>query len=312
MYISMSVVIKTHTKAYQMNHHIETCAITGKSIREICHIYGGTGKYKKQAFKQYLQEEHGLSIEDYLTKYCNEIRPTCFCGCGKQVKIVSKGSMVEWKKYACGRNPGLLEWSKSAKDNRKGANNPMYGKPSWNKNLTKETSDIMAGVAAKKSGQKFSVQHKQRLSESAKKRTKHGHTGHKHTIENKEKIRQNTLQMIKDGKYKQTQTKPHIAVKNILQELCLEFEEEKIISCWSFDFYINGVVIEVQGDYFHSNPKIYPSGPITKTQRLNWYRDIKKREFCQQNNIDVLELWECDILTNPENVKEIILCKLQK
>ena len=38
------------------------------------------------------------------------------------------------------------------------------------------------------------------------------------------------------------------------------------------------ILIEVDGDYYHSNPIFYTK-PKTKTQKINHYRDKKKNEF---------------------------------
>jgi G:T-mismatch repair DNA endonuclease (very short patch repair protein) len=115
---------------------------------------------------------------------------------------------------------------------------------------------------------------------------------------------------IENGDFKQTKTKPHIAFGKILDSLQIKYKEELILSKWSFDFYLfdYDVYVEVDGDYFHSNPKIYPNGPKTKTQNINWYRDIKKNKYCKENNIKLIRFWECDIL----NDEELIKCRLKE
>jgi very-short-patch-repair endonuclease len=116
--------------------------------------------------------------------------------------------------------------------------------------------------------------------------------------------------MIKDGKFSQIKSKPHIKFQEILKELNIDHEEEKILDVWCFDFYVSkcNIYVEVDGDYFHSNPKFYPNGPKTNTQKINWYRDIKKSRYCLENNLKLLRFWECDILNNPEEIK----CKLKE
>lgn len=122
-------------------------------------------------------------------------------------------------------------------------------------------------------------------------------------------MRQATLKAIKEGKLKQTRTRPHLILLEILTELGVAFQEEYVIKYWSFDFYLTDlhVLIEVDGDYYHSNPKFYPE-PKTKTQKINHYRDQKKNEFCQANHHALIRIWEDDIVNNTEKIK----CKLKK
>lgn len=300
---------KGHTMCYEIsNEEWKICKICNKSIQDLKNIYGGSGIYYTQVFKKHLVIDHNTTLQEYFST--NLSAPKCPCNiCDKDAKIIIKGSIFRWG-YVCGRTPGTMKWSEKAKISRLGKNNPMYGKSSWNKNLTSENNEILRMISEKRIGQKSSLETKMKQSESAKKRKIHGHTGKKHSEETKEKYRQNTLNMIKQGKFKQTVTKPHIEMIKILNNLNITFEEEKICHYWCFDFYLPMIdlYIEVDGDYFHSNPKIYPEGPKTKTQKINYTRDIAKNNFCNKNNLILLRFWESDILNNPESIE----CTLKK
>ena len=143
---------------------------------------------------------------------------------------------------------------------------------------------------------------------SAKKRLIHGHTGIPHSEETKQKLRETTLASIKRGVFKQTKSKPHIEMLKILDLAKIEYEEEKRVSFFSFDFYLIGLdtYIEVDGDYFHSNPRLYPNGPKTNTQKINYVNDQKKNAIMDGKRF--IRLWECEIL----NRSEEILCKLKE
>ena len=289
------------------------CRLCGKSIRELAKKYGGSGKYYPFVFEQHLKIEHGLSSTEYFCKVLE--RPNCECGICSQPSVVTKQSKdFVWKRFICGRNPGILKWSEEAKISRVGSGNPMYQKTPWNEGLTKDSSESMMKVSEARTGIIISDKTKKKMSESAKKRLVHGHTGLTHSDETKEKNRQATLSRIKNGQFQQTKTKPHVQLGMILSELDLSYEEECVVGSWSFDYYLPQyeVYIECDGDYFHSNPKIYPNGPKTNTQRINWYRDIKKNEFCKKEGLVLLRFWECDILNNPNEIKEKILCKLKE
>lgn len=302
-----------------MNYEIDKtlwhiCKICLINIKDVAEAYGGNGIYYTEAFKKHLSKDHNIELYEYFTNHCQMEPPLCLCGiCNKKSFVRIQGSKFSWRSWVCGRTPGTMEWSKRAKTERKGKNNPMFGKDSWNKGLTKDTSDIMKKISDDRKGIKHSDEAKRKMSEAQRKRKFEPHAGHKHTEECKEKIRQNTLRLIKEGVFAQLKSKPHVRFGEILNELNLEYIEEKIFEFFTFDYYIPilDLYVEVDGDYFHSNPRIYPNGPKSKTQKINYYRDKKKNKFCQERNINLIRFWECDILNNPNLIKEI-LCSLKE
>lgn len=101
-------------------------------------------------------------------------------------------------------------------------------------------------------------------------------------------------------------------VRNILQDLGVDFKREKYVSSgrWRVDFIINNTCIEVQGDYWHGNPRLYNENELNKVQLRNRANDILKKEWLLNNNYKLLELWEMDIYDNLDNIKQIIKKKL--
>jgi len=292
-----------------IKEHWHKCKLCGLEIKELAKKYGGNGIYYTKVFETHLKQDHNIACIDYFETFLK--RPVCACGqCNQKVNLSKKGSKFNWIDYRCGRYTGTLDWSKKAKESRCGKNNPMFNKKPWNKGLTKETSASVKKVSDKMKGRQPTEEHKQKMSEAAKKRTIHGNTGNKHSEYSKQLMRQATLNNIKKGIFKQTKSLPHTTFATILDKHAIKYEEEKIVDCWSFDFYLVefDIYVEVDGDYFHSNPKIYPNGPKTSTQKKNHYRDIKKNEFCKNNKLTLFRFWECDILNNEEQ----IICSLQK
>lgn len=283
----------------------QPCSICGFDVsKEVV----GANNYRSCRFKEHVENEHKITLEEYFSKF--ESPPICSCGiCKKQTKVAKRGANFYWREMACGRNRGVRGWSKRAKIERLGENNPMFGKTPWNKGETKESHPSMMNTSKKMIGRQVSESTRAKQSESAKSRDFHGHTGCKHTQETKDKARARTLKMIRDGKFKQTRSRPHIAMCDILEDLGISYEEEKVVECWSFDIFLikSGIYIEVDGDYFHSNPMFYAE-PKTKTQKINWYRDLKKNKFCDKMGMSLIRFWEYDILNN----KEMIKCELEK
>jgi very-short-patch-repair endonuclease len=272
----------------------------------------GVPRYIRQKFDAHLNG-HSISFEKYLEDYCGVIAPLCPCGCGLRVGVnKSKGSSARFCTAIRGHVDTSSEnWKKGMERlsaMRKGEGNPRFGQKPWNDGKTKETSESMMVVSQKMTGRNVSDETKSRQSSSAKSRTVHGHTGFKHSYETIALLRKSTIDMIRRGAFTHLISKPHIAMSLLLDEIGVAYSEEKSIEFFSFDFYLNDydVYIEVDGDYFHSNPIKYPNGPQTKTQKINYYRDIKKNKFCAERGIKLLRFWETNILGHRDDVRSHI------
>jgi G:T-mismatch repair DNA endonuclease (very short patch repair protein) len=66
------------------------------------------------------------------------------------------------------------------------------------------------------------------------------------------------------------------------------------------DFWLPDVpgVIEVNGTYWHADPRVYP-GPLNATQRHNVGRYRRKVEYLNSIGIRVAEVWEQDFRRDP-------------
>jgi very-short-patch-repair endonuclease len=76
-----------------------------------------------------------------------------------------------------------------------------------------------------------------------------------------------------------------------------------------YDFYIpsRNILIEVDGDFYHSNPIKYPNGPIYETQIHNSKNDQIKNEWAKANGYTLLRFWESDIQNNRLQVVKILI-----
>lgn len=304
-----------------MKHEISNeiwhnCKICNNKIQDLAKLYGGENIYYTKVFITHLEKDHQLTPEEYFEKYGN--RPLCCEDCKKLCNIQKpRSSKMVWKNM-CGFNDGIKKWSEEAKTTRKGKGNPMYGKKAWNTGLGLEDPRIEKLAAARR-GIPLSEEHKKAASEAGHRfiatGKKRGMSGKKHSTETCEKLRQTTLNSIKNGVFKQLVSKPHLKLKDILISLNIDFEEEKRSSFWSFDFYLKeyDIYIEVDGDYFHANPNTrWPDGPKTITQLKVRKNDINKNQHCKDNNLNLVRFWENDIMKHPELVIEKIKCLVQK
>lgn len=107
----------------------------------------------------------------------------------------------------------------------------------------------------------------------------------------------------KPGGFSPTKIELHVA--RLLEELDIEYEPEYAFDNFYYDFRIRGtsLLIEVNGDYWHANPLVYPCKKmINETQKKNVRRDHYKRRVAREHGFYVLYVWEYDLKNSPENV----------
>ena len=111
---------------------------------------------------------------------------------------------------------------------------------------------------------------------------------------------------------KNKNTTPELFFEKICQELKLTYEKQKKIIredgyYFIVDFYFPGEnkIVEVQGDYWHANPRMFPDkNKWTMTQLANFLRDTKKREWAKRQGYGLEEVWEYDLRHDLQNVQE--------
>jgi G:T-mismatch repair DNA endonuclease (very short patch repair protein) len=101
-------------------------------------------------------------------------------------------------------------------------------------------------------------------------------------------------------------TEPEKKVKALLDELGVSYEYGSSYNGYYPDYLLDKkAVIEVQGDYYHCNPKLYPNGP-SEAQIDYIVKDYYKKCFYEGNNIPNLYIWEHDINTDWSEVERKI------
>ena len=105
-----------------------------------------------------------------------------------------------------------------------------------------------------------------------------------------------------------TQTKPQIIANSILDELGISYRNEEPFTYYSIDNYLPdfNLAIEVMGDYWHSSPLKYPES-INSKQRHIVSRDKAKHTYLRDHyGIEILYLWEADLLKRPDACSKLI------
>lgn len=82
-----------------------------------------------------------------------------------------------------------------------------------------------------------------------------------------------------------------------LTTLGIEFSPQERIGNFVVDAWLPGrnVAVECQGDYWHCNPRVFPTGPTNDVQTNGIRRDARKFAYLRGRGYRVIELWELDI-----------------
>ena len=93
--------------------------------------------------------------------------------------------------------------------------------------------------------------------------------------------------------------------KEFLDKLGLEYEyqfEAKDIGRF-FDFLVSkNVIIEINGSYWHGDPRLYEEKDLNKTQKHARAVDEYKEKWALSHGFPIYYIWENDIRKNPEKV----------
>lgn len=295
------------------------CSVCGADVKSLpipSSKSSRTTFYYSERFAWHIVTAHKMTLTEYVEASGIQ-RPLCACGCGNRLEPRVAGKDIVFRERVFGHsnpnNPAVAAAVARSKITRLGSGNPMYGVPAWNKGLTAETNAVVAEVARKRLGRIASLSTRAKQSLARRLNPSARHTT-PHSEETKAVLRAKTLAMIARGGFPQTRSKPHVAMQLILEECGIRYDEEKRVGYFSFDFYLpdQDLYLEVDGDYFHSNPQFYPNGPKTATQKRNYYRDSIKHQFVANSNMVVLRFWENQILKNRQAVKEQIIEAVSK
>jgi len=304
--------------------YFNVCLLDNKTREEISKMFTKTEVTKHKScyyldkFNHYLKTIHNLDMKEYCKKYLENEWPRCPIN-NEEVgfKLNGKGIMLSrfvstvTKEYS----PKFKEACERFSIERKGDGNPMYGKDSWNKGLTKETNEILREMGERGKGRKQSEAQKEKNRQHMLRRLANGEVLHNtpHSEETKEFLRRNTAALWARGVFNRV-TSIHIKMREFLQTLDLIENpvEEYQIKYFSSDFAFpeHKIAIECQGQYYHVDPRVYPNGPKTAVQRRNFGRDKAKKKYLDMKGWIMLEAWEAEI--NDGSFKEDILCKLKE
>lgn len=99
--------------------------------------------------------------------------------------------------------------------------------------------------------------------------------------------------------------------KNFLNKLGIKYETQfKAESIGRYyDFYLSdiNVIFEINGSYWHSDPRLYEDTKLNPTQKKNKRVDKIKNKWAVEHKIPIYYFWEKDINENPDKVLNEIM-----
>lgn len=130
-----------------------------------------------------------------------------------------------------------------------------------------------------------------------------------HNKEYKDASRQRAVRILKNNPVN-LYTKPQIMVNKLLTEMGIKYENEYNCKYYSIDNFLQeyNLMIEVMGDFWHSNPIKYSSKEILRDmQRKSLRKDKAKNTYVSNYyNTQILYLWEYDIYNNINLCEKLI------
>lgn len=132
-----------------------------------------------------------------------------------------------------------------------------------------------------------------------------------------EKIRNATIKQMKEGRIKKTSIEKKI--ENFLLNNDIKYKYSFIYERRQYDFLLldYNIIIEVNGDYWHANPKFWDVNndslnkkQLYETQKMKIKDDIIKKRIIDNSKYELLIIWEDDINNNFNYIENTILEKI--
>lgn len=107
--------------------------------------------------------------------------------------------------------------------------------------------------------------------------------------------------LMSEGRIKRT-SKLEDRVAQHLDELGVQYQrwvglrakDGRFVACVDF-LLCDGRVLEVHGDFWHANPRLYPTGPAHASQRKSVANDARKNEALSKLGYVLRHVWEFDV-----------------
>lgn len=125
------------------------------------------------------------------------------------------------------------------------------------------------------------------------------------------KYGKDSVRFLMDNLPMKLNTKPEKIFKQILEDLNIEYKPqfelyytETKYKIYDFLLIKKNILIEIDGDYWHSNPIKYKI--LNEEQKINRINDVFKNELSNQKGFQIYRFWESDLKNNINDVIKVI------
>lgn len=103
-------------------------------------------------------------------------------------------------------------------------------------------------------------------------------------------------------------SKLELRIQEVLNNLKIEYSNNKFLFGYNYDIiFRNKIILEIMGDFWHANPKLYESNDLLNFPKKKryakdiWKYDKRKKEIAEKKGYSVIYLWESE-LNNMNNI----------
>lgn len=252
--------------------------------------YNGLAKHATRTHKV-------TSAELQVEVFYNNVWPTCACGCGERLEFgtVASGKFAKYKglHFQKTREGGFqtkegLEKSAQTRRERFASGEIVQ----YNKGK-KESELYSPEIIAKRLAANKSEARREKISKALK--------GKEKSPKQKEQLARMSREYWSNPDHTRI-SKVEKQFEEILRTLGIDFVAQYPLVTYKYDFCINkNILIEVDGDYWHSNESIGYEA-IGKGQLRNKKYDKIKNKVAADNGYTLLRFWENDIKNNRKEV----------
>ena len=218
---------------------------------------------------------------------------------------MNKKNVFEWMVDKYGYDKAKQLWDDKNKkfgERHRGKNNPFYKKTHSKESINK----IIRGNEIARMNPEFVKSHSIACSNAQQK------LRDKNPMAYSEMKRKAGIISHKN-QHRYKMNKPERKFADFLELNKIEYEYSPIMSKFQYDFKIKDkrILIEIDGDYWHGNPKFYTNNDIKGKRKLNQIQidkqinDRKKEQFAEHHRFKLIRIWESD-LSNSNILNEVL------
>jgi very-short-patch-repair endonuclease len=263
-----------------------------------------------KALSKHTGRTHKISSDIFYIEYILKgNQPICKCGCGQKTnyRIGKQFQQDRFADYIQGHHvKGKGFYTKEGIEKSVATNRKQFldGREQWNKGVSYEESYGKIRAIELKNNLSNNKERGDKISKAL--------TGKPKSEIHRRKLLPGLAKNRKEI-LKGNPSKLEHQFARMLDVMCITYDRQYELNGLSYDFKIKNknILIEVDGDYYHSNPDIYDEKDLNNMQKKNRGLDKLKSGNANHLNYKLLRFWEYDIKNNRAKVIQTLLSELK-